>query len=213
MVEDNTKNQKRQVAYKVKIKDLLSGTYVKEEGWNPNYLVLEEGKQVSRINIIGTVIDKPIDSGIGYQIAVVDDGSGKIGLRAFDVNSPINALNVGDMVLIIGRLREFGSERYIVPEIIKKVNDGGWVELRKLELNKNTKPNDNNVEVYDVGEEPISSDNGIISLIKNLDKGDGADLSEVVEKSGEKDAEKIINNMIKVGELFEIKPGKIKILE
>ena len=30
--------QKRQIAYKVRINDLLGGKYVKEEGWNPNYI-------------------------------------------------------------------------------------------------------------------------------------------------------------------------------
>ena len=39
------KSQKRQVAYKVKINDILKGEYIKEEGeWSPNYIVIEDKK-------------------------------------------------------------------------------------------------------------------------------------------------------------------------
>jgi hypothetical protein len=50
-------------------------------------------------------------------------------------------------------------------------------------------------------------------VIRRLDKGDGADITEVIKESKDENAEKIIKNLIKIGELFEIRPGKIKILE
>ena len=53
--------RKRQIAYKIRIKDILEGKYVKEEGWNPNYIVTANEKEVSRVNIIGIVIDKQFE--------------------------------------------------------------------------------------------------------------------------------------------------------
>jgi hypothetical protein len=145
---------------------------------------------------------------------MIDDGSANISLRLFEENKLFESVNIGDSVLVIGRPREFGTERYIVPEIIKKIEDANWIKLRKLELgSKEIKVEEKKIEVYDTVEEVVEEDPDIISLIKKLDKGDGADFNDIVEKCGKEDGEKIINNMIKMGELFEIKPGKIKVLE
>ena len=64
MVEEKEKemresgNQKRQVAEKIRIKDILGGRYIQEEGWTPNYVETDNGKKVSRVNIIGAVVEK-----------------------------------------------------------------------------------------------------------------------------------------------------------
>ncbi|MCK4521197.1 MAG: hypothetical protein KAU20_01395 [Nanoarchaeota archaeon] len=214
------KSQKRLIAYKVRVKDILNGKYVKEEGWNPNYIVLESGRQISRINIIGTVIEKPFSENLNYQSVVLDDGSGKISVRSFEEDNKIDGLNIGDTVLIIGKLREFGSEKYIIPEIIKKIDNPKWVELRKSELvggdvKEKSSPVSENFkeEKIEAEETKTTAIDDIFDVIKSLDKGDGADFGEIIEKSGIKDTEKIVTNLLKQGELFEIKPGKIKILE
>ena len=45
----------RQIAYIVRIKDILDGTYTKEEGWNPSHVKIGENN-VSRVNLIGIVL-------------------------------------------------------------------------------------------------------------------------------------------------------------
>jgi len=219
-MEENVKNQKRSIAYKVMIKDLLKGSYVKEEGWNPNYIVMGDGKQVSRVNVVGVIVDKPTGSDLSYQNIRIDDGSGNISLRSFENNKIIEGLNVGDSILIIGRPREFNNERYVVPEIIRVIENKDWLELRKLELvedigkvEKIDSKKKEDLEVYDVKEEDVGNEDDIISLIKKLDKGEGVDFSEMIEQSKNENTERIINNLIKMGELFEIRPGRIKVLE
>ena len=63
---------------------------------------------------------------------------------------------------------------------------------------------DNNVEdnIFDM----------IYSLIPTLDKGDGVTIEELKKHIKREDCEKIIYRLIEEGEVFEIKPGKIKIL-
>jgi RPA family protein len=213
--QQNNQQQKRQVAYKVSVNSILNGQYIKEEGWNPNHIKLDDGRDISRVNLIGVVVDKPVEENTTQQNVMIDDGSANISLKLFEDNNLFTDINVGDSVLIIGRPREFGDERYIVPEIIKKIEDPNWIKLRKLELgNKNAPLEKDKIEVYNSAEEDILEEEGdIISLIKKLDQGDGADFNDIVEKCGKENGEKIINNMIKIGELFEIKPGKIKVLE
>ncbi|MCK5854229.1 MAG: hypothetical protein KAG56_03340, partial [Sulfurovaceae bacterium] len=49
----------------------------------------------------------------------------------------------------------------------------------------------------------------VIKQIKILDKGDGADYEDVLNKVKD---EKMIQMLLEDGEIFEIKPGKLKLL-
>jgi len=214
--------QKRQIAYKARIADLINGGYVKEEGWTPNYIITKQGKHISRINLIGTVISKT-EEGSEYQSLVVDDGSGTISLRLFEKNDNVKNIEIGDVVLLIGRPREYGSEKYIVPEIIKKINNKKWIDVRKIELgieNLKTKKDELGKEevvvekIDDSTKEKTASNPQIVyEAVKELDSGQGVDIDKVIKKTGIRDAEEIIKKLLKEGEMFEIRPGKIKILE
>jgi len=215
--------QKRQIACKVRISDLINGKYVKEEGWTPNYIITKQGKHVSRINLIGTVISKGND-GQGYQSLIIDDGSGSISLRAFEKNEAINNTEIGDIIIVIGRPREYGPEKYIVPEIIKKINNNKWINVRKIEIDieniktKKDKPEkEDEVIVEKISEEKNQTSAGnhkaVYDAVKELDSGQGADIGEIIKKTGIKDADEIIKKFLREGEMFEISPGRIKILE
>lgn len=209
--------QKRQTAYKISISDLLSSKYIKTEGFDPNYLEIGS-LEVSRINIIGVVVDK---SGLDSQKTLtIDDGAGKIAARIFENNVLLDKVEVGDIVLIIGRPREFSSEKYILIETIKKINLG-WAKVRKLELKRNIREkdlvsSDNSIASNSniVEEEIIDSSptNKIVKLIKELDKGNGVSIEELPSKEI-KDIDKMIDMLLKEGDIFEIKPGKLKVLE
>lgn len=218
------KSQKRQIAYKVKINDILKGEYVKEEGeWVPNYIRVGD-KKVSRVNLMAVVVSKQDLENTNYQNLLVDDGSGKISIRSFEEGISFDNIDVGDFVLIIGRPREYFNEKYIVSEILKKVDEPLWVEVRKLELEhkKEAKEGISKAESELVGQEDevkeeeigVSDINKkIFDLIKEIDMGEGADTQEVITKSDIDEAEDIINRLLEQGEVFEIKPGKLKVLE
>lgn len=210
---------KRLVAQKVNIKDILKGEYVKEGGWNPNYIIVGK-KKVSRVNVMAVVVSKSEQTDTNYYSFVLDDGTDNISVRSFEKNDIIENLEIGDMVLLIGKLREYGQERYIIPEIIKKIENKGWVEVRKMELKENTsegvlqeKPQENIRPV--VKEEPViePSSQLIYNLIKNLDNGGGVDFDNVIKNSKLGNTEEIISNLLQEGEIFELKPGKLKVLE
>ncbi len=52
----------------------------------------------------------------------------------------------------------------------------------------------------------------IIELIKEMDNGDGVSIEKLTKNLQNNEAEKIIESLISNGEIFEIEPGKIKIL-
>ena len=219
-----TNIQKRQIAYKIRIKDIINSKYVKEDGWAPNYIVTLN-KHISRVNVIGVVVSKPIENGANYESIVLDDGSAKISARVFDNNKIFNNIEIGDLVLLIGRPREYGQEKYILPEIIKKIKNKEWINVRKLELRKQelqTKEikttEEKAEEAKDVKEEIITENveeektgniEKIYNLIKSMDYGSGVEYQEIVEKTG---SEKEIKMLLKEGEIYEIRPGRLKVL-
>ena len=203
------KFQKRQTAYKIRANAILDSKYIKTEGFEPNYLEVD-GQEISRINIIGVIVEK--SSQYSQGILAIDDGTGKISARVFENNVSLNNLAIGDIVL--------SSEKYILIETIKKI-DSGWAKVRKLELkesivNSKPPPNDDIIASNneDSAEEVVAtnSTNEIVKLIKELDKGNGVSVEDIPSKNI-KDIDKIIDMLLKEGDIFEIKPGRLKVLE
>jgi RPA family protein len=206
-------NQKRQIAYKVRIKELANGKYVKEEGWQPNYIITTDGRQINRINLIATVVSKPIEEGLSYQSIILDDGTGRISIRNFEQNDLFNNIEIGDIILLIGRPREYGNEIYILPETLKKVQDKAWIKVRELELKNNRliKKIEDKTEPKEVVEDAVESiSDKVIRIIKEKDQGEGIDFEDILKQVNN---EKIIKELLKKGELFEIRPGRLKVLE
>lgn len=178
-------------AVKVWIADLDNCTFVQKED-APSVAVLLDGRELSRVNIVGTVVgsDDPL---------LVDDGTGIISVRSFD--KPFLA-ELGSFVVVIGRLREYLGEKYVAGEIVKQV-DAKWFEVRKLELPFS-------VRVVEKSEAPNS--NNVLGIVRSLDSGDGADFDSVVSKIGPSGEEMVVR-LLALGELFETRPGRLKVLE
>lgn len=232
--------QKRHTAYKVKISDINDGRYVKNEGNEPNYILTPSQQKVSRVNIIGIVVSSGNDE--GSKSIVIEDSSGRISIFSFDDSVDLSDKDVGDIVVVIGRPREYNSQKYIVPEIIKKINNPAWIKLRKLELEKiysnlpepedienikdeKTKDDLPEEDIISIGELPVSEDadarsredvmglfEKVYSTIKDKDSGKGTTYEEVIEECGP-DSEKAIEALLKRGEIFEIAAGRLKVLE
>ena len=195
----------RQTAYKCRIAHLLNGKYVQREGWEPNYVETELGN-VSRANVIGVIVGKE------ERNLILDDGSGQIKLQSFEENNKLPEMAIGDKVLVIGRPRLFNDQKYLNVEIIKKI-DEKWLFYRKLELEQLPvavpKPNGMTPPVEE--NKPIPAE-VLLEKIKQLDQGQGADVDEVIKAAGIENAEKTLNMLLQEGEIFEVRPGRVKLL-
>ncbi|MFP4568222.1 MAG: hypothetical protein ACLFN8_04730 [Candidatus Woesearchaeota archaeon] len=203
---------RRQTAYKCSIKQILESKYIQQQGLNPNYLDLE-GVKASRVNIFAILVSKE-----GNTLRA-DDGTGQIQIMLFDETLKKNLPKLGKLTLIIGKPREHEKKIFIVPEIIKEINDWKWMDYRKLELKQlnytHTKPKikEEKENKKEIPLEDISHNyqDKILKKIKELDKGDGAPYTQLVNELNMKDADEKIQELIKEGEIFEIL-GKLKIL-
>ena len=179
-------NVKRNTAKKCRIKDLLNGRYVKREGWQPNYFETLIGR-ISRANIIATIVSNQ------QNLIIIDDGTGLLELRIFYQKQ--FKYNTGSTTLIIGKPRSFNNQTYLVPEIIKKIDNQKWIELRKLELKK--------IKYYKkIKEKQIKRENtqniseNLLKKIFELDKGEGVKINDVLNFFESNNANSSINQLI-----------------
>ena len=201
--------QKRQIAQIVRIADLLEGTFTTQEGWNPSYVLTKWGGQIARVHLAGTVVDRQ------GQTLRLDDGSASIELRSFDEVPHMDTLKVGDHVRVIGRPRIFNDTLYVNPEIIVPI-DAKWILLHQAlvqhfrghhkEPQEQTEPSKK--------EDEENPDAQILQMIDDMDKGDGVSVADISERLTDEhpDPQKIIDRLLLHGEIFEIKPGRVKVL-
>lgn len=220
---------KRQTAFLCTVEQLSSGEYVKTDGWDPSYVESGVGA-LSRVRIAGLVVET------GAQVSV-DDGTGSILIRSFD--APLPTLQVGNPVLIIGRPRLFDGSLYILVETCKVLPSPDWLKYYREQLREwqsFVPPNPKREPVVSVEEKTempsqalktkgvgnqISGSQSstvapameLINLIRELDPGDGASVDEVLAKASFAGADDKLQFLISEGEVFELRAGKVKVLE
>jgi len=218
------------------IKDILESEYQEMPGWEPNYLKLHSRVKASRFNLIGTIIDINVE----YPFALtIDDGTGQIEVRSFDDLQVVPS--IGETVLIVGKPRKYNEKMFLNSELVKIIDNPGWINHRKKQIellkkhysklplleenNSNmikeessTNSEDIKTDLKNSKEEvppEITDSEKIYNMINDLDKGDGAQVSIILEKCeklGIMNVEKSIQLMLEMGDIFEIKSGRVKIL-
>ena len=172
--------QQRQTACKAWIGDLLKGNLA-FDGERFNFIEVAH-KKISRVNIIANVIDKYESENPEkqYSTLTLDDASGQMRVKTFGGDTKkLSDVNIGDTILIIGQLRYFNNELYVIPEIIRQL-DEKWLIVRKLELD----------EQYDtLSKENIPVDESSMLLDRTKELGRAKKTAVVVEEKLENEPE------------------------
>jgi len=215
MPEQIKKDFKREIAHKLKVGEILSGTPIIEqvEG-KERFRSLELGKKnVKRVNIIANVVDKYLSEGeTKFASITVDDASGQINLKAFGEEiKPLEALNQGDTILVIGFLRSYNQELYIMPEIIKNV-DPRYLLVRKLETEGSQPTLQQESQEQSNGEKSIKDK--ILEIIRGGEADGGADTEQIILKLNSEPGtiSTEIKKLIEDGIVYEPRPGRVRYL-
>lgn len=215
--------RQRNTAYKLWISQILSGRYVSTE--DQNYLDLNDF-QIFRVNIIGNITF--VNSSEGYASALLDDGSGVIRLKTWQQSTQLlSSLNLGDIALVIGKVKEYNGERYISPDMVKRLDDINWLLVRQLELLKEypishkqdtEKPalfHEEKIEDSPLFRLTPSLRNKILEFIDSKAISDGAGVDDITAslKIDKKGVEAAIFELVKEGAVYEYKPGRLKLLQ
>lgn len=153
-----------------------------------------------RVNVIGMVVH------LGKRSIVIDDTTGQTKVRFFDEH----ACAVGQPVLVIGEYRD-GA---VIGAVVRPLLSPKWLVVRRMELGQprtETEEQGSGKEQGKPGEEPATYEQ-VLSAVRELDTGSGAALDELYARLG-KQAEVLVMNLLAEGEVFENRPGRIKVLD
>ncbi len=125
--------RKRLTAMKAGLSELSSGKWVKKGGFESSYVITPLGRRLSRVRALGLIVDKWASDDGNYATLTIDDGTDTARCKVFVNVDMFNGLAAGDLVDVIGKLREWQGEVYVAPETVRKV-PADWETLRMLEL-------------------------------------------------------------------------------
>lgn len=239
-------------AIKARIKAIMAGKYTPAQGFTPGYVLTTMGQRLSRVRILATVVDKFVSENKRFASITLDDGSDTIRCKMFNATSIFDGIDVGKIVDVFGKVKEYQGEVYIVPEVVKTLEDPNWEVLRELELRTSERdfgekrrlvflhqkqvsdmeelkkfmferfavqPQDVEAIVQSSDTEELQEEDPnkkakdtVLKFIVDLDKGEGCDYAELLEKSGLREdvIDSAINELLEEGMCFEPKPGRIK---
>lgn len=203
----------RQTARKVRISDIMAGNFVKKEGMEPSYVETANGP-VGRARIMGTIMNVFRSDDGNFGSLTIDDGSDTIRAKAFKELGVLEGVEVGQLVDLIGKVREYNGEIYIIPELVKQISDCNLELLRRAELLKTLGPPAKGVAAAaqspKAANEQAELRKKVLEAIEAKKDGVGfADIAAAV-KADEEAIEDAINELLSEGICYEPTPGKIK---
>ena len=112
--------QSRQVAKISTTQELNSGKYFQREGFEPNFLLTPEGRRLSRARLVATVVDMFQNDDETYGSITLDDGNDTIQVKFFNELQKMDDYRNGDIIEVVGKVREYQGEIYLNGEILNK---------------------------------------------------------------------------------------------
>ncbi|MDY6769882.1 MAG: OB-fold nucleic acid binding domain-containing protein, partial [Candidatus Nanohaloarchaea archaeon] len=133
----------------------------------------------------GTVVDTFVNDDESYGAVTVDDGSGTIRGKFFQDVGMMEDIQEGDIVELIGKVKEYEGERYVNPELV--VERSPTYELvRALELQQLQEEWAEYVELAEELQEDGKSDDHILQELqgKGLTERDAEGVLQFVQEGG-----------------------------
>jgi RPA family protein len=122
--------RERLVAVRASVADIVNGTYSEDDG--PK-IVSPFGVELRRVVLVGVVVDQYSGQG-NFATVTIDDGTETIRAKAWGAeSSALEKVAPNTLVTIIGKVRQYDNEVYIVPEIVRELTDSNYITLHKLE--------------------------------------------------------------------------------
>lgn len=202
---------KREPAYKLRIGEILRGTpQLSSQDGRERLNFLELGdRKIKRVNVVANVIDKFESEGEKrYATLTLDDASGQINIKAFgESTSLFENIGQGSTIMVIGLLRIFNNELYILPEILKTA-DPRYLLVRKLEIEKSApKPELTTEKIHAIKDQ-------ILERIKKEEENEGIDAEKLVTELPAEPSliNQEIRKLLEEGIIYEPRPGRVRYL-
>jgi RPA family protein len=223
--------RERMTAVRASISDITTGTFSDDNG---PHVVSPFGVELRRVAVVGFVVNKFYREGDEtgkkrFESITVDDGTDTIGVKVWGEEdaSVLEGVKESILVLVIGKVREYNEEVYLIPEIVRELTDPNFMSLHLMERYKAIL-NRSGVSLPDTMEQqqelltsassPSVSGklaNDIIAYVRLEAPDEGIPLKDIVtyfEKKGQ-DSEKVqtkVFNLVAEGALNEVSIGQFR---
>ena len=122
--------KERMVAIRASIADIVNGTFGDDNG--PR-VISPEGVELRRVLLVGTIVDQ-VTGNNNYASITIDDGTETIRAKAWGAEADmLQSVSGNILALVVGKVREYENEIYVVPEIVREVDDPNLMTLHQLE--------------------------------------------------------------------------------
>jgi len=117
-------------AVRSNVADIVNGTFRDENG---PHVVSPHGVELRRVALVGFVIDCYVGQG-NFASITIDDGTETIRAKAWGAEAgALEKVEPNTLALFIGKVREYEDEVYLVPEIIRTIEDPNYMSLHLME--------------------------------------------------------------------------------
>lgn len=209
--------QLRMTAKKVRLSEIMNGRWVKREGLEPSFIVTDSGEKVSRARAIGSVVARFLAEDGNFGSITLDDGTDTMRIKTFKTVKPVDEFKEGELVEVVGKIREYNGEVYMMPEVITRLQDPNYELLRRLELIhkarllKERPPEASPEEAGGEGKEDNTELRKDILAVIESDP-EGVEYAAILErvKAPETRIESVLNEILGEGICYEPTPGRVK---
>lgn len=211
--------KKRAASHRLTLDEIHRGQFVSAEGdFELNYLITEDCRKVYRAKVVATVVSEPyVSDDTAYGRVQLDDGFETVYGTVFrEETALLDEIQLGDLVQVIGKIREWQGEKQLTLEAIHPVHPN-FLLLHRLEILKARREHQTMLkkatEVYVEAEEQVrpakerARQKGVsIQIIEALDE-----LKYLEEKEEEPDVSRAEVVRTKVLSLIEKNPDGIEL--
>jgi RPA family protein len=222
--------RERMTAVRASISDITNGLFSSDNG---PHVVSPFGVELRRVVVVGFVVSKFAREGDDtgkkrFEGITLDDGSDTIGVKVWGEEEAAILEDVKEsiLVMVVGRVREYNEEVYLMPEIVKELTDPNFMSLHLMErykaiLNRSgvslPESMEQQQELLTSSTPTVSGKlaNDIIAYVRLEAPPEGIPLKNIVdyfEKKGQ-DSEKVqtkVFNLVAEGALNEVSIGQFR---
>ncbi len=124
--------RERMTAVRASVADIIHGTYSEEDG---HHVVSPQGVELRRVVLVGFIVKQYIGQG-SFASITIDDGTETIRAKTWGETQSLEQAEPNTLAMIVGKVREYEGEVYIVPEIVHPLDDANYITLHQLERYK-----------------------------------------------------------------------------
>ena len=218
-------------AVRASISDITNGSFSDDDG---PHVVSPFGVELRRVVIVGFVVNKFYRAGDEtgkkrFESITVDDGTDTIGVKVWGEEdaSMLEGVKENILALVIGKVRKYNEEIYLIPEIVRELTDPNYMSLHLMERYKAVL-NRSGISLPETEEQQqellttmpnktVSGKlaNDVIAYVRLEAPPEGIPLKDIVayfEKKGQ-DSEKVqtkVFNLVAEGALNEVSIGQFR---